>query len=126
MIICLNASQCLAFGWKDKYAFGQWQPAADTITCLNKHLKYVELHGYYGTVGEVQFASFLMAGAKTLSAMRIMHGSKLRDERINTMKDLILKGGKASSEAQVSFEWRSAIATNRQDLESYVREVCII
>ncbi|XBI88532.1 hypothetical protein VPH35_026496 [Triticum aestivum] len=118
--------RCLAFGWKDKNVFGQWQPAADTITCLNKRLKYVVLHGYYGTVGEVQFASFLMAGAKALRAMRIMHGSKLRDKRSNTMKYLILKSGKASSEAQVSFEWRSAIATNREDLENYARKVSII
>ena len=45
--------------------------------------------------------------------MQILHGSKLRDERINTMKGLILKVRKASSDAQVSFEWRNAIATNR-------------
>ncbi|KAF7013672.1 unnamed protein product [Triticum aestivum] len=125
---CLQVLQiwCLAFEWTDKHAFGQWQPAADTIMCLNEHLKYVELHGYYGTIGEVQFASFLMAGAKALRAMQILHGSKLRDERINTMKSLILKGGKASSEAQLSFAWRSDIPTVREDLDSYLRQVRII
>ncbi|XP_044321868.1 uncharacterized protein [Triticum aestivum] len=74
---CLQVLQiwCLAFEWTDKHAFGQWQPAADTITCLNERLKYVELHGYYGTTGEVQFAGFLMAGAK---ALRAMHANTAR------------------------------------------------
>ncbi|KAK1620295.1 hypothetical protein QYE76_025812 [Lolium multiflorum] len=117
---------CLTDGWKDKNAFGQWQPATETIMCLNKNLKHVQFHGYYGTIGELEFASFLMAGAKALVDMQIIHGGVLSDDRIKRLKDLICQDGKASLEAQLSFERRSHIANLRGEVESYVRNVCII
>ncbi|XBI88536.1 hypothetical protein VPH35_026500 [Triticum aestivum] len=101
---------CLAFGWKDKHAFGQWQPAADTITCLNKHLKYWMLLRSVPVY-------------HVLGVCACYGGVRLYQD---VGKDLTLKGGKASSGAQVSFEWRSTIATNRQGLESYVRKVSIV
>jgi hypothetical protein len=78
---------CFVDGWKNKSVFARWQPAADTIVCLNKHLKYVQFHGFYGAIGELEFASFLMAGAKALTDMQIIHGIIISDGRLKSLKD---------------------------------------
>jgi hypothetical protein len=86
----------------------------------------VQFNGYYGTIGEQEFARFLMAGAKALTAMQIIHGIIISDNRMKMLKDFICKDGKASQEAQLIFERRGHLANFREELESYVRKVYIV
>uniref|UniRef100_A0ACD5U841 Uncharacterized protein n=1 Tax=Avena sativa TaxID=4498 RepID=A0ACD5U841_AVESA len=92
---------------KDNNVPGQWQlPAADTVVCLsNKSLKNVTLQEYCGTEAEVEFARFIVAGAKALTTMHIFHhaAANWSDDDINNHKDLICRGGKASTKARVNF-----------------------
>jgi hypothetical protein len=64
----------------------------------------VTFEEYCGSEGEVEFARFIMAGAKTLTTMQIVvHAANWRDESISSRRDLICRGGKGSTEAQVNF-----------------------
>jgi hypothetical protein len=47
----------------------------------------VQFHGFYGAIGELEFASFLMAGAKALTDMQIIHGIIISDGRLKSLKD---------------------------------------
>jgi hypothetical protein len=122
---------CLNFGSKDNPgAFGGpcWQPAdqADTIVCLREHLKHVKLLGYCSTRGEQQFAKFLMAGAKVLTDMQIVHATNWSYQSINDQRDLICSGGKASSKAQVNFKKNNSIEITRREVHNTVRQVRFI
>ncbi|CAM0943851.1 unnamed protein product [Alopecurus aequalis] len=121
-IVCFSSGSS-----QDEDVFGQWQPASATIMCLNKHLKRVMFIEYYGTRGEMEFARFLIAGAKVLTSMKIFYAANWSDEKIRSHKDLICMGGKASSEAQVNFE---KVSHNVQDdlrkFRSGRHQLCIV
>ncbi|KAM0926865.1 hypothetical protein ACQ4PT_003041 [Festuca glaucescens] len=121
-ILCFSSSSS-----EDGDIFGQWQPAADKIMCLNKHLKRVVLVEYRGTKGEMEFVRFLMAGAKVLTSMQILYSGNWSDKRISSQKDLICMGGKASSEAQVNFEKVShTIQDNRRKVRCHRHPLCMV
>jgi hypothetical protein len=123
---------CLNFGSKDNpgaFAGPCWQPAAhqaNTIICLREHLKHVKLLGYCSTRGEQQFAKFLMAGAKVLTDMQIVHATNWSYQSINDQRDLICSGGKASSKAQVNFKKNNSIEITRREVHNTVRQVRFI
>ncbi|VAH48688.1 hypothetical protein VPH35_029778 [Triticum aestivum] len=116
---------CLSSGSKDKLdACGPWPPAvATTIICLHNHLKHVRLLGYCGTRGEKQFARFLMAGAKALTGIQIIHATNWSHQSINNQRDFICSRGKGSSKAQVIFRRSKTIDKNRRKADSFIRQV---
>jgi hypothetical protein len=111
---------------KDKKATGQCQ--LPEIICLSKHLKYVTLEEYCGTEMEVEFAMFILAGAKSLTNMQIFHhaAANWSDHDINNHKDLICRGGKASSKDQLSFRKSNNSEKSLRKAYSYVHRVPIV
>jgi hypothetical protein len=121
--------QCYNFlSNKDKNDSGQCQlPAADTLIYLNKHLKDVTLEEYCGSEREVEFARFIVGGAKALTALQIVvHAANWSDKSINSHNDLICRGGKASSEAQVNFRKSKKGKNKLRNSYSTVQRVPIV
>ncbi|RLN41841.1 hypothetical protein C2845_PM01G37210 [Panicum miliaceum] len=53
------ANKCFHFCSNNEVGFGDWEPASEAvISQKNKHLTYIRLSGYCGTVGEVDFVSW--------------------------------------------------------------------
>jgi hypothetical protein len=97
------------------------------IRCLNKHLKDVTLEEYCGSEREVEFARFIVGGAKALTALQIVvHAANWSDKSINSHNDLICRGGKASSEAQVNFRKSKKGKNKLRNSYSTVQRVPIV
>lgn len=69
----------------------------------SKHLTHVRLSGYCGTVGEVDFARYLMVRAQSLRAMDISHSVNWTPKDISRQTELICLQGKASPLAELFF-----------------------
>ncbi|CAL5067411.1 unnamed protein product [Urochloa decumbens] len=117
---------CFNFGAMNKHGFGEWDPVAETVICLKKHLQHVLFKGFCGTVGEVEFARYLIARAKLLTSMEINHSVEWSLDEISRQKDLICDRGKASLFAQLYFTRNMISHDTRRKKAAFLNSVAMI
>ncbi|RLM75122.1 hypothetical protein C2845_PM15G26710 [Panicum miliaceum] len=124
--------ECLNFSSKDddeeEDEFNCWQQQPDegeTITCLDRILEKVQMDGYSGTKGEVEFARFLMAKAKLLVTMKMFHPVNWSKQDIDSQKNRICISGKASPAAQIYFT-KSNNGVLKREIGDYMENVSLI
>ncbi|XP_044433764.1 putative F-box/LRR-repeat protein At3g18150 [Triticum aestivum] len=105
LFTCLQRLEilCFYFGPNNEAGCGDWKPASEMVIWQSKHLTHVRLSGYSGTVGEVDFARYLMVRTQSLRAMDISHSVDWTPKDISRQTELICLQGKASPLAELFF-----------------------
>lgn len=123
IIICI--SQCLNFSTLKAQDFGDWESTLETTILPKKHLRHIIFNGYCGTIGEVEFARYLMCKAESLTSMEINHVVDWSLEDINYQKDLICSRSKASSLGCLCFTRSKDSDTIRRKIAEFLHSVAL-
>ncbi|KAL6870567.1 hypothetical protein ACP4OV_014415 [Aristida adscensionis] len=103
-----------------------WPPQGGKIACLNRHLTHVLLRCFCATRGELEFASFLVAQAKCLTSMEMIHSAHWSVKTIESQKHAICRRGIASPEAQFHYTQSNTVEAKRTRLATCMHMVPLI
>ncbi|XP_066332442.1 putative F-box/LRR-repeat protein At3g49150 [Miscanthus floridulus] len=87
--------RCFNFGTPNAQDFGDWDSLLETTILPMKHLRHIIFNGYCGTIGENEFARYLMCKAESLTSMEINHAVDWSLQDINYQKESICSRDKA-------------------------------